>query len=117
MGKGVWVHDQVANPEYEDDDTLYSYSDFGLLGIDIWQVKSGTVFDSILVTDDVATADAAVADFKAVVEEEKKEAEAKKKAEEEEAAKKKAEEEEEKADEETTTEDADESDSDEEKKD
>lgn len=116
--KGVWVHDQVPNPEYEDDDTLYSYSDFGLLGIDIWQVKSGTVFDSILVTDDVATADAAVADFKAVVEEEKKEKEAKKKAEEEEAAKKKAEEEEEeKADEETTTEDADESDSDEEKKD
>merc|ERR1711990_727438 len=114
--KGVWVHDQVANPEYEDDDELYSYEDFGAIGIDIWQVKSGTVFDSILVTDDVATADAAVADFKTVVEEEKKEAEAKKAAEEEEAAKKKAEEEE-KADEETPTEDADESDSDEEKKD
>merc|ERR1712054_433544 len=100
MGKGVWVHDQVANPEYEDDDTLYSYSDFGLLGIDIWQVKSGTVFDSILVTDDVATAESAVADFKKVAEEE----EAKKKAEEEKA-------EEDKAEEESATEDADESDS------
>merc|ERR1712094_39697 len=29
------------------------YASFGHVGIDIWQVKSGTIFDNILITDDV----------------------------------------------------------------
>jgi len=55
--KGPWIHPQIANPEYEADDQLYKYSDFGSIGFDLWQVKSGTVFDNVLITDDVAAAE------------------------------------------------------------
>merc|ERR1712240_836044 len=50
--KGKWVHPEIDNPEYEADDKLYSYSDFGAIGFDLWQVKSGTIFDNVLITDD-----------------------------------------------------------------
>jgi len=30
---------------------LYLYSDIGAVGIDVWQVKSGTIFDNFIVTD------------------------------------------------------------------
>merc|ERR1712066_953355 len=56
--KGVWEAKKIANPEYEDDDSVYKYSDFGFLGFDLWQVKGGTIFDNVIVTDDVAEADA-----------------------------------------------------------
>jgi len=87
--KGEWVHDQVANPEYEHDDAVYDYADFGTVGIDIWQVKSGTIFDSILITDDADEAAAGVTAFKTLAEGEKaaKKAADDKKAAEEEAAK------------------------------
>jgi calreticulin len=50
--KGKWVHPEIDNPDYEADDSLYKYSDFGVLGFDLWQVKAGTIFDNILLTDD-----------------------------------------------------------------
>merc|ERR1712203_415405 len=56
--KGVWEAKKIANPEYVDDDTLYSYADFGFIGFDLWQVKGGTIFDNVIITDDVAEADA-----------------------------------------------------------
>jgi calreticulin len=56
--KGPWVHPMVSNPEYADDESIGTYDDFGAIGIDIWQVKSGTIFDSIIITDDIAEADA-----------------------------------------------------------
>lgn len=51
--KGPWVHPEIDNPDYEEDNTLYSYDSFGAVGIDIWQVKSGSIFDNILITDSV----------------------------------------------------------------
>merc|ERR1712046_282340 len=33
--------------------SIGKYAKFGTVGIDIWQVKSGTIFDNILITDDV----------------------------------------------------------------
>jgi len=60
---GKWVHPMIANPEYVADDKLYSYADFGLIGLDLWQVKSGTVFDNFLITDDQAEAKAACANI------------------------------------------------------
>merc|ERR1719321_171116 len=54
--KGVWEAKLIANPKYAPDDKLYSYEKFGTVGIDVWQVKSGTIFDNILITDDVAYA-------------------------------------------------------------
>merc|ERR1711997_515978 len=55
--KGIWEAKKIANPEYEDDDAVYKYSDFGFLGFDLWQVKGGTIFDNVIITDDVAEAD------------------------------------------------------------
>merc|ERR1712232_1011632 len=55
--KGVWEAKKIANPEYVDDDKIYSYADFGFLGFDLWQVKGGTIFDNVIVCDDVSEAD------------------------------------------------------------
>uniref|UniRef100_F6Z781 Calreticulin n=2 Tax=Ciona intestinalis TaxID=7719 RepID=F6Z781_CIOIN len=49
---GKWVHPMIPNPEYVADDELYAYDDFGVIGLDLWQVKSGTIFDNFLMTDD-----------------------------------------------------------------
>merc|ERR1712216_778038 len=51
--KGIWEAKLIDNPKYVADDKLYSYSSFGHVGIDVWQVKSGTIFDNLLITDDV----------------------------------------------------------------
>merc|ERR1712093_818342 len=56
--KGIWEAKLIANPKYVADDKLYSYKSFNAVGIDVWQVKSGTIFDNILVTDDVEYAKA-----------------------------------------------------------
>merc|ERR1712076_302637 len=56
--KGIWEAKKIDNPEYEDDDSVYKYADFGFLGFDLWQVKAGTIFDNVIVTDDKAEADA-----------------------------------------------------------
>jgi calreticulin len=55
--KGVWEAKKIANPEYEDDDSVYKYDDFGFVGFDLWQVKGGTIFDNVIITDDKAEAD------------------------------------------------------------
>jgi len=49
--KGVWVHPMIANPDYVDDNEIYSFDSFGAVGVDIWQVKSGSVFDNIMLSD------------------------------------------------------------------
>jgi len=56
--KGKWVHPKIANPEYSAEPLLYRYSDIGAIGLDLWQVKSGTIFDNILIGDDAAEAEA-----------------------------------------------------------
>jgi calreticulin len=60
--KGPWIHPEIDNPEYAPNDSLYSYESFGAIGIDIWQVKSGTIFDNIIITDNVAEAESFLAD-------------------------------------------------------
>jgi calreticulin len=60
--KGPWVHPEIDNPDYVADDTLYSYESFGAIGIDIWQVKSGSIFDNILITNSVNEAESFLAD-------------------------------------------------------
>merc|ERR1712158_291359 len=53
--KGKWVHPEIDNPEYNADDAkaLGKYDEVCKIGFDLWQVKSGTIFDNILITDDV----------------------------------------------------------------
>lgn len=45
---------KIANPDYVKDEKLYKFADFGFVGVDVWQVKSGAIFDSIIITDDEA---------------------------------------------------------------
>merc|ERR1712038_1425742 len=69
--KGVWEAKKIANPEFVDDDTLYKYDDFSFIGFDLWQVKGGTIFDNVIITDDAAEADAFAKKWKALSELEK----------------------------------------------
>jgi len=87
---------------------LYAFDSFKYFGIDVWQVKSGTIFGNFLLTDDWDTAKEQIDEINANREGEKKlkeEADAKEKAEREareaeEAAKKEQEQENEEDDEE-----------------
>merc|ERR1711971_1529291 len=65
--KGAWDHPEIDNPEYNADDAkdLGKYDEFCKVGLDLWQVKSGTIFDNFLITDDI---ESAVVAAKAVVE-------------------------------------------------
>ena len=51
--KGPWVHPEIDNPEYSPDPELYKRDEICAIGFDLWQVKSGTIFDNVLITDDV----------------------------------------------------------------
>lgn len=51
--KGKWIHPEIDNPAYTPEPNLYLFKDIGAIGIDVWQVKSGSIFDNILITDDV----------------------------------------------------------------
>merc|ERR1712194_766877 len=66
--KGVWEARKIANPDFVEDDALYKYDDFGFIGFDLWQVKGGTIFDNVIITDDVAEADSFSKKWKAVSE-------------------------------------------------
>ncbi|KAF3330796.1 calreticulin-like protein [Carex littledalei] len=50
--KGKWTTPMLDNPEFVDDPYLYAYSRLKYIGIELWQVKSGTLFDNILICDD-----------------------------------------------------------------
>ena len=56
--KGAWVHPEIDNPEYNADEAkdLGKYDEFCKVGLDLWQVKSGTIFDNFIITNDVAEA-------------------------------------------------------------
>merc|ERR1712066_1057044 len=69
--KGIWEAKKIANPEYVDDDSVYKYADFGFLGFDLWQVKGGTIFDNVIITDDIAEADTFAKKWKELSEVEK----------------------------------------------
>jgi len=55
--KGEWVHPLIPNPDYFEDNNLYLFEDNSLVGFELWQVKSGTIFDNIIVTDDASEAE------------------------------------------------------------
>mmetsp|Transcript_9914 Transcript_9914/g.13862 ORF Transcript_9914/g.13862 Transcript_9914/m.13862 type:complete len:401 (-) Transcript_9914:340-1542(-) len=56
--KGPWVHPMIPNPEYAYDEKMYSVCTDGCthLGFELWQVKTGTLFDDIIVTDSLEEA-------------------------------------------------------------
>lgn len=54
--KGEWKHPEIDNPDYVADNELYLRNEICGVGLDLWQVKSGTIFDNFLITDDVKVA-------------------------------------------------------------
>lgn len=57
--KGEWVHPKIPNPDYVEDKNLYvRCKDCKYIGFELWQVKAGTLFDDIIVTDSLAEAKA-----------------------------------------------------------
>jgi calreticulin len=87
--KGKWVHPMIVNPEYNAEDAVSvgKYKENCKIGFDLWQVKAGTIFDNVLISDDPeeakkigeetwgATKDAEKAAKEAIDEEEKKKSE------------------------------------------
>jgi len=109
--KGAWVHPEIPNPDYKEDAHVYRFKDIGSVGIDVWQVKSGTIFNNIIVTDSVKEAEDFLAETYTKhkdAEKEAFEAAEKKKKDEEEAARKKTDESSKKTDDEDDEEDDDE---------
>lgn len=59
--KGQWKPRQIDNPKYEADDKLYLIrKPIKHVGIDIWQVKSGSIFDNIIIGDNLEEVNAIV---------------------------------------------------------
>lgn len=84
--KGVWTPKKIPNPEYKGS-VLKPYT-IGGIGIDVWQVRHGTIFDNMLLTDSLEEAFAEAKKIMEIqVEEEKVFYEKERKEREEEAAK------------------------------
>jgi calreticulin len=50
--KGKWTAPLIDNPEFQDDPDIYVFGPLKYFGIELWQVKAGSIFDNILITDD-----------------------------------------------------------------
>lgn len=70
--KGLWKHPEIANPEYTADDSIYLREEICTVGLDLWQVKAGTIFDNFLMSDDPEYAKKVAAEVKTTQEGEKK---------------------------------------------
>merc|ERR1711896_88938 len=67
--KGEWYAKRISNPAYKgfwEAKKIANHEDFGFIGFDLWQVKGGSIFDKIIITDDVAEADKLAEKWKAL---------------------------------------------------
>merc|ERR1711959_137412 len=57
--KGEWKPKMIDNPEYKYDENMYKVCKDGCahVGFEIWQVKTGTPFDDIIVSDSIEEAE------------------------------------------------------------
>jgi calreticulin len=55
--KGEWEHPKIPNPDYVPAGDVYKRGPIGGVGIEVWQVKSGTVFSDFVLTDSVEDAE------------------------------------------------------------
>lgn len=50
--KGPWIPKRIPNPEYTPDPTLYQLErPIGYVGIELWTVEEGSIFDDIMIGD------------------------------------------------------------------
>jgi calreticulin len=69
--KGPWVHPEIANPDYVEAKDVYKRGPVGFVGVEVWQVKAGTVFSDFVLTDNVDEAVAFMNDRKTNQDDEK----------------------------------------------
>jgi len=55
--KGPWVHPEISNPDYVEQKDTYKRGPIGFVAIEVWQVKSGTLFSDFILTDNVSEAE------------------------------------------------------------
>jgi len=61
--KGEWVHPEIENPDYKEDENMHAVCNpCKFVGFEIWQVKAGTIFDDIIITDSEEEAQAFAAE-------------------------------------------------------
>jgi len=51
--KGEWQRPEIANPNFKELTDLHSQLGLKFVGFDLWQVKSGTIFSHLLVSDSI----------------------------------------------------------------
>lgn len=64
---GVWGPAQIANPNYFNDEQPHALSPIGGIGIELWTMQDGALFDNIVVAHDAAVASKAAEAFTARV--------------------------------------------------
>ncbi|KAM5308653.1 calreticulin-3 isoform 3-T3 [Glossophaga mutica] len=52
IDKDVWLHQKMKNTKYLLEYDLSEFENIGAIGLELWQVRSGTIFDNFLITDD-----------------------------------------------------------------
>jgi calreticulin len=56
--KGPWVHPKIDNPEWVEEKDVHYRGSLNHIGFELWQVKAGSIFDNIIVTDSLEEAKA-----------------------------------------------------------
>jgi len=56
--KGPYVQPEIDNPEYVEAKDVYKRGKIGYIGVEVWQVKAGTVFSDFVLTDSIDEAEA-----------------------------------------------------------
>nr|XP_045014998.1 calreticulin-3 isoform X2 [Jaculus jaculus] len=51
IDKDVWLHQKMKNTNYLTQYDLSEFENIGAIGLELWQVRSGTIFDNFLITD------------------------------------------------------------------
>ncbi|XP_004715512.1 calreticulin-3 [Echinops telfairi] len=52
INKDMWLHQELTSTSYLSAYDLSEFENIGAIGLELWQVRSGTIFDNFLITDD-----------------------------------------------------------------
>merc|ERR1719476_1249028 len=69
--KGEWEHPMIDNPDYVEAVDVWKRGPVGFIGVEVWQVKAGTVFSDFILTDSVTEAEAFLEEQKTNADDEK----------------------------------------------
>merc|ERR1712242_661774 len=69
--KGLWEHPMIDNPDFVEAVDVWKRGPIGFIGVEVWQVKSGTVFSDFILTDSVSEAETFMNERKTNLDDEK----------------------------------------------